>query len=77
MKYKNLSFAKRTIQGVTFNPGEIQDVPNFINDPKFVLIDSNSIEESNKIGKSDSTKSSKKSNLKSKQGGNDSGGDNN
>lgn len=38
LKYKNLSLTTKKFYGVTFKPGEIKEVPGYINDPKFVRI---------------------------------------
>ena len=38
VKYKNTSFATKTFYGVPFQPGEIKDVPGYINDISFVRI---------------------------------------
>lgn len=35
MFYKNISSATKTFYGVTFNPGEIKEVPGYINDKSF------------------------------------------
>lgn len=36
MFYKNTSFATKTFYGVSFKPGEIHDVPGYINDPMMI-----------------------------------------
>lgn len=36
MKYKNIGIAPKTFYGVTFNPGEIRNVPGFINCSSFI-----------------------------------------
>lgn len=36
MIYKNLSRATKTFYGVTFKPGEVHEVPGYINCTKFV-----------------------------------------
>ena len=38
MIYKNLSRATKTFYGVTFRPGDVHEVPGYINDPKFVKV---------------------------------------
>lgn len=35
MFYKNISTVKKTFYGVTFKPGDIKDVPGYINDKGF------------------------------------------
>ena len=35
MFYKNNSFVAKTFYGVTFQPGEIKDVPGYVNDKDF------------------------------------------
>ena len=39
LTYKNLSRSTKTFYGVTFQPGEIKEVPGFINHPRFVRVD--------------------------------------
>lgn len=39
MKYKNISYTEATYYGVTFNPGEIKDVPGYINNPHFIRVE--------------------------------------
>lgn len=39
LAYKNTSFATKTFYGVTFKPGEIHEVPGYINNPKFIKVD--------------------------------------
>lgn len=38
MKYRNIGMAPKTFYNVTFNPGEIHDVPGFINCGSFVRV---------------------------------------
>lgn len=38
MRYKNAALSARTYYDVTFAPGEVKDVPGYINDPKFIRI---------------------------------------
>lgn len=38
MYYLNNSHATRTFQGVTFKPGEIAEVPTWINDPTMIRV---------------------------------------
>lgn len=45
MKFKNISYSKRTYYGITFNPGEVKDVPGYINDNHFVRVDEGLIDE--------------------------------
>ncbi len=37
--YQNLSRVVKTFHGVTFNPGDIKEVPGYINDSKFIKLD--------------------------------------
>ena len=39
MFYKNISIATKTFYGVTFKPGDIKDVPGYINDKGFERCD--------------------------------------
>lgn len=36
MFYKNMSIATKTFYGITFKPGEIKEVPGYINDKSFI-----------------------------------------
>lgn len=36
MVYKNLSRTAMTFYGIIFNPGDVKEVPGYINHPKFV-----------------------------------------
>ena len=45
MIYKNLSRATKTFYGVTFKPGEIHEVPGYINCTKFVRCPSGELPE--------------------------------
>lgn len=36
MFYKNISTAQKTFYGVTFKPGDIKQVPGYINDKGFI-----------------------------------------
>jgi hypothetical protein len=38
MFYKNNSFVAKTFYGVTFQPGEIKDVPGYVNDRDFMRV---------------------------------------
>lgn len=38
MLYKNTSSIQKTFHGVTFQPGEIKEVPGYINDKRFVRV---------------------------------------
>lgn len=40
MKYKNISYTEATYYGITFSPGEIKDVPGYINNPHFIRVES-------------------------------------
>lgn len=44
MYYRNTAFSSRTYQGVTFAPGEVKEVRDFINDPKMVLTSAPTVE---------------------------------
>lgn len=39
MKYKNLGRTTRTFYGVQFKPGEVKDVPGYINAPRFSIVE--------------------------------------
>ena len=39
MTYKNLSNTTKTFYGVTFKPGESHDVPGFITNLDFIIVD--------------------------------------
>lgn len=39
MKYKNTSYTEATFYGITFKPGEIKDVPGYINNPHFIRVE--------------------------------------
>ncbi len=43
MIYKNLSRATKTFYGVTFKPGEVHEVPGYINCAKFVRCSSSKL----------------------------------
>ena len=36
--YKNTSLSVKTFYGVTFNPGDIHEVPGYINDPRMIRV---------------------------------------
>lgn len=36
--YQNASVATKTFYGVTFHPGDIKEVPGYINDDKFIRV---------------------------------------
>lgn len=38
MFYKNTSYITKTFYGVKFKPGEVKEVPDFINDPKMIRV---------------------------------------
>lgn len=38
IQYKNISFSAKTFYGVKFEPGEIKEVPGYINDPRMIRI---------------------------------------
>ena len=38
MIYKNTSIIQKTFHGITFQPGEIKEVPGYINDKSFVRV---------------------------------------
>lgn len=37
MVYKNISNSKKIFYGVTFNPGDIKEVPGYINDRQMIV----------------------------------------
>jgi len=37
MIYKNISACKKTFYGVVFNPGDIKEVPGYINDRQMIV----------------------------------------
>ena len=39
MLYKNISLTQKTFHGVTFKPGEIKEVPGYINNRGFIPVD--------------------------------------
>lgn len=39
MFYKNTSYSVKTFYGVTFEPGQTQEVDNYINDKFMILVD--------------------------------------
>ena len=39
MYYLNNSYATRVFQGVTFKPGEVAEVPTWINDPSMIRVE--------------------------------------
>lgn len=39
MIYKNISSCTKTFYGVSFKPGEVKDVPGFVND-KYMIVES-------------------------------------
>lgn len=41
MRYKNMTIRPCTFYGVTFNPGEVHDVPGSINAPGFMQVKEN------------------------------------
>ncbi len=38
MFYKNLSYSDKTFYGVTFKPGEVAEVPGYINDKQMIVV---------------------------------------
>lgn len=38
MLYKNVSFTQKTFHGVTIEPGEVKDVPGYINNRGFIRV---------------------------------------
>ena len=36
--YKNISFSAKTFYGVRFEPGEVKDVPGYINSPSMIRV---------------------------------------
>ena len=51
MLYKNISCSAKTFYGVEFKPGEIKEVPGYINHPKMIVTTSLPQEDSNKQSK--------------------------
>ena len=39
MFYKNLAYSEKTFYGITFKPGEVKEVPGFINDQYVIAVD--------------------------------------
>ena len=39
MLYKNISLTQKTFHGVTFKPGEVKEVPGYINNRGFIPVD--------------------------------------
>lgn len=37
MFYKNVSYSDKTFYGVTFKPGEVAEVPGYINDKQMIV----------------------------------------
>ena len=48
MLYKNISHSVKTFYGVTFKPGEIKEVPGFINNNKMIVADVSEIKRPSK-----------------------------
>lgn len=38
MFYKNISYSDKTFYGVTFKPGEVAEVPGYINDRQMIVV---------------------------------------
>ena len=38
MFYKNISYSDKTFYGVTFKPGEVAEVPGYINDMQMIVV---------------------------------------
>ena len=51
MLYQSLSRTSKSYHGVRFNPGEIHDVPGYINDKDFIRVKKDKIVETKKQGK--------------------------
>jgi len=66
MFYKNMSIATKTFYGVTFNPGEIKEVPGYINDKDFQRCE-RPIAPAPKQAPKSTTKSSTKPSVESKK----------
>lgn len=49
IRYKNLSTSKKTFYDVTFKPGEVHEVPGFINDLYFIQTNEPLTEEPTKV----------------------------
>ncbi len=43
MLYKNISYSAKTFYGITFKPGEVKEVPGYINDIKMVVVDASEL----------------------------------
>jgi len=71
--YKNISKYERTIRGITFKPGEIKEVPGYLNDPWFVRLSSMPVEPPKAV---ETIKKSKKKDEETKEEVSD-GADNN
>nr|DAG57688.1 MAG TPA: hypothetical protein [Caudoviricetes sp.] len=68
MTYKNLSNTTKTFYGVTFKPGESHDVPGFITNLDFIIVDTT---------ESELKSTEKKSTTRLAKVGSTDGGDNN
>ena len=38
MFYKNISYSEKTFYGVTFQPGEVAEVPGYVNDLQMIVV---------------------------------------
>ena len=61
MLYKNISYSVKTFYGVEFKPGEVKEVPGYINNPTMIAVNSYPVQEASKPSKPSSEKSKKPS----------------
>ena len=50
IQYKNISFSAKTFYGVKFEPGEIKEVPGYINDSQMIRVFDSSAKKPNFSG---------------------------
>lgn len=67
MYYKNVSFSEKTFYGVTFKPGDIKEVPNYINNRFMIPVDSKEVKVSTQQTSHQITKQQKPSSEKPKK----------
>ena len=65
MLYKNISCSVKTFYGVTFKPGEVKEVPGYINDTKMVVVDASELKRAIKQPNTPSEKPKKMTSEKS------------
>lgn len=62
MWYKNISISVKTFYGIEFKPGDIKNVPGYINHPMMVVVDKPKVNDEHKAKfKSSNVKSKKAS----------------